>query len=274
MIVALILVAGATFSSARPDTVQRASIQQAIGALVRIDTVPGPPGEGSVRVVGFNVDSHTRSPLLSDFLRDHGRLLWYLATHTRGAEARMLGDRDSAYVVRDSIVSALIASQVFNERVFAMLGEYWRPRGRVIAGIGAGAPQTPITITRLAQIGARFFYPDRFSTSGDTMFTHICAGINGISDLAEVVDPILEAFVFVAVTSDLFVPHAPLMLAFERASKRAKVTSASKDAATRVRRAQGALWAQLEESPALRRALARAYVAHRTVLPFRLAEGT
>jgi hypothetical protein len=106
------------------------------------------------------------------------------------------------------------------------------------------------------------------------MFTHICAGMNGISDLPDAVDPLVEAFVFAAVSGSVFEPRSPLMRDFERAAKRAKVTSVSKDTATRVRRAQGAMWVKLEESSALRRVLTRAYSAHQTVLPFRLADGS
>lgn len=35
-----------------------------------------------------------------------------------------------AAVARDSVIAALRASQVFNGRVFGMLAQYWRSRGR------------------------------------------------------------------------------------------------------------------------------------------------
>lgn len=274
MIYTALLITGAAFGVLRPDTVARVAVQREIGALVRVDTVPGPPGEGTVRVVGFNIDTRQPMPLLAGFMRAHGRLVWYLATHTPGAEARMVTGRDSPLVVRDSVIAALQTNQIFNDRVFAMLSEYWRPRGRVIEGIAPVVKRERVSLTRLSAVGARFFYPDRFSSHGDTMFTHICAGLNGIGDLPDPVDPLLEAFVFTAVNGSLFEPKSPLMRAFELASKRAKMTSASKDASTRVRRAQGALWAQLEQDPALRSALTKAYSAHQAVLPFHLAIGS
>ncbi len=274
MIAATILVAGAVVGLFRPDTITRVAIERELSTLVRVDTVPGPPGEGMVRVVGFNVDAKTTLPLLADFLREHGRLVWYLATHTPGAEARMLGDRDNPLIVRDSVIAALHANQIFNDRFLAMLAQYWRPRGLVISGYSPPTSRASVSVARLAQLGARFFYPDRFSVRGDTMFTHICAGRNGISELSDEVDPLLEAFVFAGVSGSVFEPRSPLMRAFDLASKRAKVTSMSKDTATRVRRAQGAMWVQLEQSPALKRALTRAYSTHRAVLPFRLTDGS
>ena len=61
------------------------------------------------------------------------------------------------------------------------------------------------------------------------------------------------------------------MRAFELASKHAKVTSASKDRTTRILRAQGALWAELERSAALGQAIEVTYAQQRAVLPFRIA---
>lgn len=274
MIFSALLITSTAIGLLRPDTVARDRVHREIGALVRVDTVPGPPGEGTVRVVGFNIDTRQRMPLLAGFMRAHGPLVWYLATHTPGAEARMVTGRDSPLAVRDSVISALQTNQIFNDRVFAMLSEYWRTRGRVIEGMAPAVKRERVGLTRLSAVGARFFYPDRFSSRGDTMFTHICAGLNGIGDLPDPVDPLMEAFVFAAVNGSLREPESPLMRAFELASKRAKVTSASKDASTRVRRAQGALWSQLEQDPALRSALAKAYSAHRVVLPFQLAIGS
>jgi hypothetical protein len=272
MIAAAMLVAGAAFGFVRADTITRVAIERELGTLVRVDTVPGPPGEGMVRVVGFNTDSGKTLPLLAGFLREHGKLVWYLATHTPGAQARMVTAADDPLAVRDSLITALHSSRVFNDRLFGMLAKYWKPRGRVIGGISQTTTHASVSTVRLAQIGARFFYPDRFSAQGDTMFTHICAGINGLSDLPDDVDPLLEAFVFAAVNESVFEPRSPLMRAFELTSKRVKVSSASKDTATRVRRAQGAMWIELEQSPALMRALTDAFVAHRAVLPFRLTE--
>jgi hypothetical protein len=274
MLATTFLVVGAAVGLFRPDTISRIAIERELSTFVRVDTVSGPPGEGAVRVVGFNTDGHKAGPLLADFLHEHGRLVWYLATHTPGAQARMLTDRDSPLIVRDSVIVALQTNQIFSDRVFTMLAQYWRPRGRFIAGASPRTTRASVSVTSLTRIGARFFYPDRFSARGDTMFTHICAGMNGISDLPDAVDPLVEAFVFAAVSGSVFEPRSPLMRDFERAAKRAKVTSVSKDTATRVRRAQGAMWVKLEESSALRRVLTRAYSTHQTVLPFRLADGS
>ena len=265
--VSLVLVA-AVFSHA--DTVSRQNIQQELGALVRVDTTIGPNGRDSVRVVAFAIDRVPRLSLLGPFLRAHGRLVSYLAAHTRGAEARILNDRDDAVAVRDSVVNVLRTNAAFTERVHGMLAQYWRGRGPVIAAFATPSPSR-ISAAQLRRIGARFFYPDRISATGDTLFTHICAGINGISDLPEPVDPLIEAFVFVAVNSAIVLPKSHLMNAFELAGKRAKVTSASRDPNTRILRAQGALWSELERSEALGRAIEVAYAQQRAVLPFRIA---
>lgn len=251
------------------DTVPRERIEREIAALVRIDTVPGP--EGTIRVVGFEVDSSRAQSLLGPFLREHGRLVWYLAVHTPGAGARMVGAADDPLLMRDSIVTALRADTTFNNRLLAMLRQFWRASGRGITGREAAPLRPAVRADELRRIGARFFYPDRMSATGDTMFTHICAGINGISELPAPVDPLVEAFVFVAVNSALFGrSETPLMRAFDVAFKRAKATSVSKEPSTRILRAQGALWAQMERSPALSAAIASAYAKHGAVLPFRV----
>ena len=253
------------------DTVVRRSIEREVSDLVRIDTFPGPDGRPA-RVVGFAVDQPRTASLLAPFLRAHGRLVWYLAVHTPGTEARLVRDGDDPTAVRDSIVRTLHTSAAFNDRLLRMLAAYWRPSGRRIAGYASAPAYTPVPLANLSRIGARFFYPDRVSATGDTLSTHICAGINGISDLPEAVDPLVEAFVFVAVNTAINgkAPR-PLRQAFETAGARAKMTSVSKEPATRILRAQGALWAQLEQSPAMVAAMRSAYATHRAVLPFRLA---
>lgn len=274
MIASALLISAITLASVGTDTVSHASILQEIGAMVRVDTVEGPPGEGTVRVVGFNSDSKQPMPLIGSFMRAHGRLVWYLATHTPGAGARILTSRDNPMMVRDSVIAALTTNRTFTDRLFTMLANFRSAHGGVRTEPAGFTPRERIPVMTLTGIGARFFYPERFSPQGDTMFTHICAGINGIGDLPNPVDPLVEAFVFVAVNGSLFQPHSPLMRAFELSSKRAKLTSASKDTTTRVKRAQGALWTQLEQDPAMRRALTRTYLEHQAVLPFRVVSGS
>jgi hypothetical protein len=265
------LLLAASILASRSDTVSRQAIDREIRGLVRIHRVVGPDGHDSVGVVAFTTDSVPSGSLLAPFLRAHGRIVWYLATHTRGGEARLLGEHDDPGAVRDSVVSALAESVGFNDRLFGMLSKYWRPSGRVIEGYVPTTGTLGVSATLLNRVGARFFYPDRMSATGDTLFTHICAGINGIGDLPEPVDPLVEAFAFVAVNSVVFKPNAPLMHAFDLASKRAKATSASKDPATRVLRAQGALWSQLEQSPAMASAMASAYAKQERALPFHIS---
>ncbi|MHB1070407.1 MAG: hypothetical protein ACYC1W_11180 [Gemmatimonadaceae bacterium] len=261
-----------TTTVAHRDTVTRGAIEREIGDLVRINAFLGPNGRDSIRVATFDHGGLRAGSLLAPFMQAHGGIVGYLAAHTQGAEARPIGERDHPSAVRDSIVSALRTSLVFNERLLQMLSMYWRPTGRVIKGYSPSANLPSASIADFSRIGARFFYPDRQSATGDTLFTHICAGINGIRDLPDSVDPLVEAFVYVAVRS-VFLPQSPLMHAFDVAVKRAKATSASKDPSTRVLRAQGALWSQLEQSPALMRAITTAYAGHKAALPFRISSG-
>jgi len=257
MLVAHLLLAASLVVSPS-DTVQRRSIEKEIADFVRVDTVQGPDG-GPARVVGFAYDRPRENSLLTPFLRLHGRLVWYLAVHTPRAEARLLRKEDDQTAVRDSIVTALHADTTFNSRILQMLAQYWRPSGRPIGGYASVPTSMRMPSGSLSRIGARFFYPDRMSATGDTLFTHICASINGISDLPTRVNPLVEAFVFVRVSSAMFGrPNSPLMQAFDAARARSKATSVSKVPATRLLRAQGALWVQLEQSPAVASALRRA----------------
>lgn len=269
MLLTLALLVTTSLAPARPDTVRRAAIERDLVRLIQSDTVPGPPGEGTVRVVGFNVDTKDTLISMGGFVRDHGRLLWYLATHTPGAEARMLPLRADPEPVRDSIRAALLGNDAFMQRVMTMLARYGASRHQVV--VAAPAAELPtVSSSELSALGVRFFYPDRFSEDGTTMFTHICAGANGLSDFPSVVDPVVEAFTFVAVNRAVFKPHSALMRDYEAAAKRAKVVSVSKDVTTRVRRAQGALWMQLEQSGALKQAIAHEYAISKDILPFRL----
>lgn len=261
----LLLVANLIVGSPR-DTVTRASIAREIGSLIRIDSLAGPDGRPA-SVVAFAIDSVPRHLLLASFLREHGRIVGYLASHTKGAGARLVGTRDNPLAVRDLVVAALGDSREFNDRLYSMLAAYWRPSGRTIEGY-APAKRASLPPGTLRRVGARFFYPDRFSATGDTLFTHVCAGINGIGDLPEPVDPLVEAFVFVAVDSAFMAPHSRLMQAYELAARLAKTSSVSVDHTKRVFRAQGAMWAQMEQSPAMSAAIATAYRKYGPIMPF------
>jgi hypothetical protein len=256
---------------AQSDTISRHDIVRDVERLVQSDTVPGPPGEGTVRVVGFKVDGAQKVRSLDGFLQQHGRLLWYLATHTPGAEARILPLSADPRPVRDSISAALINNDVFMRRLMTMLSQYGASRHRVVEGVPAMPERPSISAADLSVLGARFFYPDRFSADGQTMFSHICAGANGLGDVPMPVDPAVEAFLFVAVSDAAFAPNSELMADYEIAAKRAKVVSMSKDVTTRIRRAQGALWMQLEQSAALKRAIESGYAMNAAVLPFRIS---
>ena len=269
MIAVGLLLATNLIVAPKSDTVPRAAIAAEIASLVRIDTITGPDGRAAT-IVGFNTDSLRGRALLAPFLKANGRFVSYIASHTPGAGARLVTEGSDPQVVRDSVVTALRESQAFNERLYYMLASYWRPTGRRIEGYTVPS-RTVVSSTTLQRVGARFFYPDRVSSTGDTLFTHICAGINGISELPEPVDPMVEAFVFVAVNRAMFeTQNSPMMRAFETASKRAKAATVSNDPAKRVVRAQGAMWAYMENSPTMASALTRTYQRYGALMPFQM----
>ena len=103
-----------------------------------------------------------------------------------------------------------------------------------------------------------------------SLFTHVCALISGIRDLPDPVDPLVEALAFVAVNSAFMAPHSRLMQAYELAARRAKTASVSVAPAKRLLRAQGAMWAQMEQSPAMSTSIATAYRKYGRVMPFRI----
>jgi hypothetical protein len=269
MIAVGLLLATSLVVTPKRDTVPRAAITAEIASMVRIDTLTGPDGRPA-HVVGFNTDAARAGSLLAPFLKANGQLVWYLAVHTPGAGTRLVTEGNDPKAARDSVVRALRESQSFNDQLHYMLASYWRPTGRRIEGYAA-PPRTVVSSKTLQRVGARFFYPDNVSSKGDTLFTHICAGINGISELPEPVDPMVEAFVFVAVNKAMFgTKNSPLMQAFDVASSRAKAATVSKDSTKRVVRAQGAMWAYMENSPAMASALSSAFHRHGALMPFRV----
>src|ERR1019366_2852531 len=89
-------------ASPASNTVSPQAIEREISALVRISpVVVGPDGRDSARFVGFVVDSVPSGSLLGSFLHADGKLVWYLAVHTPGAEARLVSTRDNPRAVRD-----------------------------------------------------------------------------------------------------------------------------------------------------------------------------
>jgi len=253
------------------DTIRVADVQRAFAALVQVVTIPGRQTSDSARFVDIT-DRVPKGSLLAEFLAAHGLMVWYLATHTSGARSRPLQPSEDADAVRDSMVHVLQADSAFNARVLPMLARYWRAQGRVLEGNHSNAISRPVvSLDALRQVAVRFFYPDSASPTGDRLFTHICAVINGLADLPERPDPVVEAFVFGALQKAVFQPHSRLMRDFNDAMEFAEVVSRSTDRQTRIRRAQGALWARLASSPELTRVLRAAYTERRSVLPFRLA---
>jgi hypothetical protein len=256
------------------DTVRVEKVQRAFTALVQVVTTPGPQTSDSARFVEIT-DRVPKGSLLAEFLAAHGPMVWYLASHTPRARPRPLQPSEDADAVRDSMVHVLQADSAFNARVLPMLARYWRIQGRVLEGHGSSTTALPaVTLDALRQVAVRFFYPDSVSASGDRLFTYICAGVNGLADLPERPDPVVEAFVFAAVQKAVFQPHSRLMRDFNEAMEFAEVVSRSTDRRMRIHRAQGALWARLASSPEMTRVLRAAYTERRSVLPFRLSPGS
>lgn len=273
MLLTIAILVGAALSPVQADTIRREAIELEVARLVRSDTVPGPPGECTVQVVGFYTKDAPTLPILGDFMQRHERLLWYLASHTPGAFPRMVPLGEDPRPVRDSIFEALRSNDAFMSGLSRMLAQFWGPRGRVVAGVPAIGARPTIPVSHLSALGARFFYPDRFSERGDTMYTHICAGVNGLADFPGDVDPMLEAFTFAAVNRAVLAPSSAPMSDYDVPAARAKLVSRGKDPSTRIRRAQGAMWMQMEQSAAMRRAIVEAYARSGGVLPFRIGRG-
>ncbi|MCU0618165.1 MAG: hypothetical protein MUD17_13925, partial [Gemmatimonadaceae bacterium] len=195
----------------------------------------------------------------------------YLAKHTPGAEPRLLRTSDNPRVVRDSIVSALRQSEAFQHSVLSMLAAHWRRDGRVIGGFDSQRPAMYVSEMDLRRVGARFFYMDRDERTGG-LVTYVCVAKNGIGELPVKMDPVIEAFAFVAVNR-AFVSadgRSPLMQAYERASARVQSARGRKGETNDVRHARRMMWAEMEQSPALAAAITDAFNEHASVLPFRL----
>jgi hypothetical protein len=255
--------------AASADTVPRSVIERELASLVQLDSIDGP--DGLARIVSFDQDHVRPTSPLASFMARYGRHVDYLAKKTPGAGPRTLSAGDEPAQVRDSIIRALLSTDTFTRPVLHLLAAHWRGTRRVVADDAAVGPRHTVSEAQLRRIGARFFFPDGLTSDG-RLLTHVCAGVNGVSALPGKVEPIVEAFAFVAVSSAFASPNgkSPLMRAYERAAQRAKAAAASRDSAAYVLRAQGVMWAEMENSPAMAAAISDAYRRFGSAMPFRL----
>jgi len=130
----------------------------------------------------------------------------------------------------------------------------------------APPPPRAVRAARVRDVAVRFFYPDEVLPDG-WIQAHVCVGINGVADMQGVRDLAVEAFVY-AIFHDLLATVYDVDADYQEAKRLINAMDLSTDPETRLRRAQGMMWASMLRSGKLRQVLAAEYRRARGYLPF------
>jgi hypothetical protein len=163
--------------------------------------------------------------------------------------------------------------------VIPMVARYLSQEGLELTGLDpshetlANETRPEVELETAASIAARFFYPHEIGP-GDQIQAHICAALNGLSDLQRPRDLAVEAFVYSALWRDLRSSRRGVRHEFTDELKRLASLDLSSNLTIRLHRVQGAVWAHMSRSRRVRRALSREYARMERWLPFRLVSSS
>jgi hypothetical protein len=123
-----------------------------------------------------------------------------------------------------------------------------------------------ILLSEVVSLAVRFFYPDASTSQGFQM--HICLGLNGFADYAGSRDLAVEAFTFSAIFRNLTGEKQDVIDDVGKCSQALGSLKLSSDSTVAVHRAQGAMWAMMSQSKALRAAILKEYDRTKSYMPF------
>lgn len=209
--------------------------------------------------------------LLRGFVEENRHYLQYLIGNGTSLDAQGLLEEngDQEKTLRD-FDSRLRDDARFNDQVLPMIDRWLHGRGIDLAGYDPPT-RKEVTHRHMLDLAARFFYPDSIQKDG-AIGSHICAGMNGLSDLGGEREIAVEAFAFQIIFGDLFEDRYGLESEFTEEVRSVGRLNLSSDPNTRLTRIQGAAWAHMARSRNLQRAVAREYRRRVDYLPFTLVE--
>lgn len=123
-----------------------------------------------------------------------------------------------------------------------------------------------ILLSEVVSLAVRFFYPD--ASTGEGFQIHICVGLNGFADYAGSRDLAVEALIFSAIFRNLIYEMQDVMNDVGKCSQALSGLKLSSDSTVAVHRAQGAMWAMMSQSKALRAAILKEYNRTKSYMPF------
>lgn len=216
----------------------------------------------------LHVDSLPASDPLARLINPNRLFFNYIAAHGTHPELPQLiasaRDKDAIPAAFDLL---LVQDSAFNAVMVATAGRFLAPSATSVIGYDRRRPRPSFTMDEVVSVAVRFFYPDSILPDGRVQ-THVCIGINGVSDLQRGRDIAVEAFVYSAIMKELKDNRHGLDSAYQRAAHRLNRLDLSSDNRVRLIRSQGALWTMMAQSPALRETLWADYRAQRSFLPF------
>lgn len=269
MIPTLMLAAAVASSTAPhpapPDTVTARRVQAALDSALSVLVVP--QGTDTMRMVVVRSPAPAGS-LLEHFVAEHASVVTYLLRYGVGYdETRVLAGTSDSGSAAARLRAALHQDARFNRLFLPLALGYLAKRGTPVSPWPMEHPKPRVALAAAQRLAARFFYPDEVDSAG-VLTGAICTTNNGLQDVEQPRNLMVEAFLFGLIRQRIREPASPILAAYDRAMRAANQLGLSTDPAVRVARAQGLMWGVMAEDPALREAIVSEYARSKEWLPF------
>ena len=265
-----LLLAGAALTAA--DTLTLPDLRRAASQIFRTQLVTAETQVGVVTGYNQYVDTLPSGHSLAPFVRENQRLLTFLVQHVPAFRVDTLLQRQSTPDGRQArFAAALWEDSTFQGTFRPLVARYLAARGGALAGYLPPANRPEITVHDYLRVAIRFFDP--FVDNKGKISTHVCTALNALDELAPPRNRVLEALAFDAILTDITRgTDSRIERDFRPARRLMNQLDLGEAADTRIRRAQGVLWAALTTGPELRAVLREAYRARAPYLPFVLLD--
>ena len=254
------------------DTLTLLDLRLAAAQIFRTQLVTAETQVGVVTGYNQYVDTLPSGHALALFVRENQRLLTFLVQHVPTFRVDTLLRLESTPNGRQArFTAALWADSAFQATFRPLVARYLASRRGALAGYLLPARRPTINVRDYLRVAVRLFDP--FVDTKGQISTHVCTALNALDELAPPRNRVLEALAFDAILTDITRGgDSRIERDFRPARRLMNDLDLGEAADTRVRRAQGVLWAALTTGPELRAVLRDAYRARAEYLPFVLLD--
>jgi hypothetical protein len=215
--------------------------------------------------ISLEVDSLPKGHFLAGLINEHHLYALYILNNCAGGLYTRIGNTKNKAKILKAWDQFLNNDSLFNANFLRLASWYLKAQGDSIAGYDM-KQRSSVSESDVREIATHFFYPHYIESFGQYA-THICVGINGMSQLLpEKRDYAVEAFCYSAVFPEA--GDTPLMDAYDSIFKTVSGSGLPEGRKEHEHALQTGVWSSLRERPELKDVLTKKYNNMKEILPF------